>query len=105
MNQATRTSADGLVGTTAIVTGASRGFGRGIATALSAAGAHVIGVARTNAHLDAVRGDLGDRFTPVVADAADPDAARKLIEEHRPRTVVLCAGAFPPLNPLQDQTW
>jgi NAD(P)-dependent dehydrogenase (short-subunit alcohol dehydrogenase family) len=28
-----------LVGTTALVTGASRGFGRGIATALSRAGA------------------------------------------------------------------
>ena len=41
-----------LAGTTAIVTGASRGFGRAIATALSAAGAHVIGVARSSAHLE-----------------------------------------------------
>ena len=35
-----------LSGTTAIVTGASRGFGRGVVTALTQAGAHVVGVAR-----------------------------------------------------------
>ncbi len=36
----------GIAGATALVTGASRGFGRGIATALSQAGAQVAGVAR-----------------------------------------------------------
>ena len=36
-----------LAGATAVVTGASRGFGRGIAVALGAAGAQVVGVART----------------------------------------------------------
>ena len=46
---------DGLVGSTAIVTGASRGFGRAIATALSAAGAHVVGVARGSSALDELR--------------------------------------------------
>ncbi len=94
-----------LDGTTAIVTGASRGFGRGIAAALAAAGAHVIGVARTSAPLDAVRDELGDAFTPVAADAADPATAARLLDEYRPRTVVLCAGALPPIGPLQDQTW
>jgi NAD(P)-dependent dehydrogenase (short-subunit alcohol dehydrogenase family) len=38
-----------LPGTTALVTGASRGFGRGIAVALSRAGASVTGVARDRA--------------------------------------------------------
>ena len=38
-----------LAGATALVTGASRGFGRGIAAALSKAGVQVIGVARDNA--------------------------------------------------------
>ena len=37
MNQPMKTHADGLVGTTAVVTGASRGFGRAVATALAAA--------------------------------------------------------------------
>jgi len=39
-------SDDEIGGATALVTGASRGFGRGIATALSRAGAQVVGVAR-----------------------------------------------------------
>jgi NAD(P)-dependent dehydrogenase (short-subunit alcohol dehydrogenase family) len=80
-----------LSGSTAIVTGASRGFGRAIAAALSAAGAEVIAVARTGAG--------------VTADAADPGTAIRLIDEYRPRTVVLCAGAAPQMSPLQEQTW
>jgi NAD(P)-dependent dehydrogenase (short-subunit alcohol dehydrogenase family) len=34
-------SAEDISGTTALVTGASRGFGRGITTALTKAGVHV----------------------------------------------------------------
>jgi NAD(P)-dependent dehydrogenase (short-subunit alcohol dehydrogenase family) len=94
-----------LHATTAVVTGASRGFGRGIAEALANAGAHVVGVARTGGHLAEVRDKLGDRFTAVTADAADPATADRLIDEYRPRTVVLCAGAAPHMSPLQDQTW
>jgi NAD(P)-dependent dehydrogenase (short-subunit alcohol dehydrogenase family) len=94
-----------LAGTTAMVTGASRGFGRGIATALSAAGAQVVGVARSSEQLAEVRDALGDTFTAVAADAADPTTARRLIDEYQPRTVVLCAGATPRMSPLQDQTW
>jgi NAD(P)-dependent dehydrogenase (short-subunit alcohol dehydrogenase family) len=101
MNQA----ANGLAGTTAIVTGASRGFGRGIATALAAAGAHVVGVARTSAHLAEVHDELGGTFTPVTADVADPATASRLIDEHRPQTLVLGAGATPIMSPLQEQTW
>jgi NAD(P)-dependent dehydrogenase (short-subunit alcohol dehydrogenase family) len=101
MNEAT----NGLGGTTAIVTGASRGFGRAIAAALAAAGAHVVGVARTQSHLDEVRDVLGEAFTPVVADAADAATPGRLIEEYRPSTVVLAAGLAPRMIPLQGQTW
>jgi NAD(P)-dependent dehydrogenase (short-subunit alcohol dehydrogenase family) len=101
MNPETRS----LAGTTAIVTGASRGFGRAIAAALSGAGARVVGVARTGAQLDEVRDELGDTFTPVTADAADPATASRLIDEYRPQTLVLCAGATPTMSPLQEQTW
>ena len=38
-------SEEDIAGATALVTGASRGLGRGIATALSKAGAQVVGVA------------------------------------------------------------
>jgi NAD(P)-dependent dehydrogenase (short-subunit alcohol dehydrogenase family) len=99
------TKPDGLAGTTAIVTGASRGFGRSIAGALSAAGAHVVGVARTSPQLAELRDELGDTFTAVTADAADPATASRLIDEHRPRTLVLAAGAAPQMTPLPDQTW
>lgn len=105
MNQTPTPRADGLVGSTAIVTGAGRGFGRAIATALSTAGAEVVGVARTRVQLDEVRALLGDTFTPVVGDAADPVTAAGLIDRYRPRTLVLCAGAAPRMAPLQDQTW
>ena len=87
MNQHNNT----LAGSTAIVTGASRGFGRGIAEAFAAAGADVIGVARSAA--------------TVTADASDPATAHRLIEEYQPRTVVLCAGAAPVMSPLHEQTW
>ena len=100
MNQ----SNNSLAGSTAIVTGASRGFGRGIAAALGTAGARVVGVARDGAQLDTLRDELAD-FTAVAADAADPATAPRLIDEHQPRTVVLCAGAAPRMSPLQEQTW
>jgi NAD(P)-dependent dehydrogenase (short-subunit alcohol dehydrogenase family) len=94
-----------MTGTTAIVTGGSRGFGRAVATALAANGARVIGVARTKSDLDDVGAALGDGFVAVAADAADPATAERLLTEYRPRTLVLCAGAAPQMSPLQDQTW
>lgn len=95
----------GLSGTTAIVTGASRGFGRAIAEALAGAGASVVGIAREGTGLEALRAQLGDGFTPVVGDASDATLAGQLIDWHRPRTLVLNAGASPLARPLQHQTW
>ena len=92
-------------GTTALVTGASRGFGRGIAAALSGAGAAVVGVARDGAALGELRAELGESFTPVSADAADPTVAGQLIDAYRPGILVLNAGAAPLSRPLQQHTW
>ena len=94
-----------ISGTTALVTGASRGLGRGIATALSAAGAHVIAIARDGGPLAELPAQLGGLVTPVSADAADPVAAGQLIDAHRPDILVLNAGAAPLPRPLQHQTW
>jgi len=91
--------------TTAVVTGASRGFGRAIATALVAAGTNVIGVARGEQALGEAREELGDGFTPVAADATDPAVAQALIHTHRPGLLVLNAGATPHVAPLAEQTW
>jgi NAD(P)-dependent dehydrogenase (short-subunit alcohol dehydrogenase family) len=98
-------SAKDLSGTTAIVTGASRGFGRGVAVALHAAGAHVVGIARDRASLDELRAELGGAFTPVAADAADPVAAGSLIDTYQPRVLVLNAGVSPLSRPLHEHTW
>jgi 3-oxoacyl-[acyl-carrier protein] reductase len=73
---------------TAIVVGASRGMGRGIATALSEAGAEVVAVSRSEG-----------------VDAADPTVAARLLDRHDPDLVVLVAGAAPHMRALAQQTW
>ena len=94
-----------ISGATALVTGASRGFGRGIVIALSKGGAQVIGVARDPGPLDELRAELGESFTPVAADAADPMVAGALIDKYRPGVLVLNAGATPLPRPVQHHTW
>jgi NAD(P)-dependent dehydrogenase (short-subunit alcohol dehydrogenase family) len=94
-----------IKGATALVTGASRGFGRGIAAALSQAGAQVIGVARDRDQLREVHAELGDSFTPVPADATDATVAGQLIDAYRPGILVLNAGAAPLSRPIQHHTW
>jgi NADP-dependent 3-hydroxy acid dehydrogenase YdfG len=90
---------------TAIVTGASRGFGRGIAEGLSRAGVQVVGVARNDTQLQEVHAELGDSFIPISADAADPTVAAQLIDAYHPRILVLNAGATPVSRPIHQQSW
>jgi NAD(P)-dependent dehydrogenase (short-subunit alcohol dehydrogenase family) len=94
-----------LTHSTAIVTGASRGFGRAIASELVGQGARVIGVARSADQLDELRAELGTQFTAVVGDATDVALARELITGYRPHLLVLNAGAIPVAAPLDEQTW
>src|SRR5580658_304407 len=94
-----------MAGVTALVTGASRGFGRGIAAALSGAGAQVVGVARSAGGLEELRAELGESFTPVPADATDPMVVGELIDKYRPGVLVLNAGATPLPRPVQHHTW
>src|SRR6202789_976066 len=94
-----------ISGATALVTGASRGFGRAIATALAQAGANVVGVSRDRTRLEELRAELGPGFAPVVANVADPVSAGHLIDQYRPSVLVLNAGASPLARPLQRHTW
>jgi short chain dehydrogenase len=89
---------------TAIVVGASRGLGRGIATALAQAGASVTAVARDQAALGELAQADGD-IRPEVADATDPTVAGSLLDRYDPDALVLVAGARPLIRPLQHQTW
>jgi NAD(P)-dependent dehydrogenase (short-subunit alcohol dehydrogenase family) len=92
-------------GRTALVTGASKGFGRAIASALHADGAKVVAVSRTAELLASLSTELGGALTTVVADVTDPVVAGTLIERYRPNTLVLNAGAAPLCRPLQHHTW
>jgi NAD(P)-dependent dehydrogenase (short-subunit alcohol dehydrogenase family) len=93
-----------LDGKTAIVVGASRGFGRGVAEALARAGADVVAVARDRAAL-AELAAATPGITPWAADATDAVVAGKLLDEYRPDVLVLVAGANPLSRPLHLHTW
>jgi NAD(P)-dependent dehydrogenase (short-subunit alcohol dehydrogenase family) len=88
----------------AIVVGASRGLGRGIATALAQAGAPVIAVALRATTLADLAAST-DLIESVPANAAAAGVAGSLLNRHDPGTLVLVAGATPLMRPLQHQTW
>jgi 3-oxoacyl-[acyl-carrier protein] reductase len=90
-----------LDGATAIVTGASRGIGRGISSVFSEAGANVVAVARSEAALDTVAEQLGrSRCLPVVGDVTKGDDMLRVVREAKERfgaVDVVChnAGIYP----------
>jgi NAD(P)-dependent dehydrogenase (short-subunit alcohol dehydrogenase family) len=90
---------------TAIVTGASRGFGRAVAAALTTRGVSVVGVARGPDDLETARLELGRRFIPVAGDATDAGLADELLGRYQPRYVVLNAGAAPVMGPFTALSW
>jgi NAD(P)-dependent dehydrogenase (short-subunit alcohol dehydrogenase family) len=87
-----------------IVVGASRGLGRGIATALAKAGAPVVAVSRTPAALAEPTNGTGT-IKLEAADAGDATVAGSLLDRYEPEVVILVAGASPHMRPLQEQTW
>src|ERR671918_1967523 len=93
-----------LSGRTTIVVGASRGLGRGIATAFAEAGAPVVAVSRTAAEFPEPANGSGT-IQPEVADAGKATVPASLLERYEPEAVILVAGASPHMRPLQHQTW
>jgi len=88
---------------TAIVTGASRGLGRGIAQALAETKIRVIALANDGERLGVTAKELA--VEPIAADVADPLISVRLLQEWQPDLLVLCAGALPLLRPLHLHTW
>jgi 3-oxoacyl-[acyl-carrier protein] reductase len=101
-----------LAGKSVLVTGGSKGIGRGIATVFAAAGAHVAIAARSQRDLDATvehLDALGDgRVLGVAADVADVESCTAMAEAVAATfggIDVLCAnaGIFPEV-PLTEMT-
>jgi NAD(P)-dependent dehydrogenase (short-subunit alcohol dehydrogenase family) len=92
-----------LPGKTALVVGASRGLGRGIAVATAAAGASVVAVSRSATTFPEPGG--AGSIHAVAADATDPSAPGSLLDQYDPQLLVLVAGATPLIRPLQHHTW
>lgn len=94
----------------AVVTGAGRGLGRGVAVALASRGHPVVGVARHAAQLaetaDLVRAE-GGRMLSRPTDVSDPDAVATLaafVHEQLgpPSILVNAAGTFGPIAMIRD---
>lgn len=91
-----------------VVTGASRGIGRGIATVFAEAGAQVLITGRDEKALAETAEALGDRVSTLVVDVTDRDQcatmAQTALERHG-RIDVLCAnaGIFPTAR-LEEMT-
>jgi NAD(P)-dependent dehydrogenase (short-subunit alcohol dehydrogenase family) len=88
----------------AYITGASRGIGRIIATALAEDGALTVGFARASEDLDSLR-DQRAPIVPVSMDVTDPtsvsSAFSKAVESVGPPTLlVTCAGSIGALGPI-----
>src|SRR5258708_6518431 len=93
-----------LSGRTTVVVGASRGLGRGIASAFAEAGAPVVAVARTGSALTELA-TTNPNIRTEVGDAADEGVAWNLLDQYDPEVLILVAGANPVMRPLQHQTW
>ena len=106
-----------LAGRVALVTGASRGIGRECAIALARAGAHVIGVARTQGGLevldDKIRAVSGQAATLVPMDLAQGDGIDQLglaiHERHGKLDILVHAaavlGGLSPISHIDPPAW
>lgn len=100
-----------LQGRSAIVTGGSKGIGRGIAETFARAGVNVVVTGRTQADIDAAVADLAGlagTVTGVAADVTSPEDCRRVVAtavERNGGLDIVCANAgIFPSGRLQDLT-
>jgi NAD(P)-dependent dehydrogenase (short-subunit alcohol dehydrogenase family) len=99
-----------LAGRLAVVTGASRGIGAAAATALAAAGAHVVLAARDRQALEGVTGwikDAGGQAIAAPADVSDEAAVERLfakVSEVGQLGALVCAAGVLTPAPFAEMT-
>ncbi|HYJ51649.1 MAG TPA: SDR family NAD(P)-dependent oxidoreductase [Allosphingosinicella sp.] len=88
---------------TAFITGATAGFGAAASRLFARDGWRVIGTGRREERLDALAGELGDCFTPLVLDMRDVAALEAAAAEVGEVDLLLNnAGLASAMAPLQD---
>jgi 3-oxoacyl-[acyl-carrier protein] reductase len=97
----------GLDGRTALVMGASRGIGRGIAAALAREGARVAIASRSQEKLDGAAAAIDGEVTPFVADSSDLERLSALADEVAtglgPIEILIANTGGPPFGGALDQ--
>ena len=97
-----------IEGRSVVVTGGSRGIGRGIARVFAAAGARVMIVARDEAAAAGAVANIGGETSYLLADLADPASAELLAEaalaRHGGVDVLCCNAGIYPASPLREMT-
>jgi 3-oxoacyl-[acyl-carrier protein] reductase len=101
----------GLEGRVALVTGASKGLGLGVAQALAREGARVAVSSRSQERIEAAASGIG--AAAFVHDAADADGVARLVAEVEsslgPIDVLVCNSGGPPATPdvfsFDPQQW
>ncbi len=93
-----------VTGRVVCVTGASSGLGRGLATALSEAGARVVGVARREDALEELLAETDGDTAALVADLSDPASMAKVATRiaepfGAPEILINAAGSTPARRP------
>ena len=100
-----------LQGRTAIVTGGSKGIGRGIAETFAAAGVNVVITGRNQADVDAAVSALAGKLgtvSGVAADVTSPEDCRRVVaaavERHGSLDIVCANAGIFPSGRLEDLT-
>ena len=96
----------GLAGRVALVMGASKGIGLGIATALAREGARVAIASRSPENLERAAAGIAGEAVPFVADTSDLDGLRALPAEVEdalgPVEILVTNTGGPPVGPALD---